>query len=151
MDSYREIENLVYAYAELVDAGDLEAMARLFSHAEFLGPDGKIAASGSEEFLALQRRAIKIYAETGTPLTKHVTTNLIIEVDESAGSATARSYFTVLQATEDLSLQPIIAGRYNDSFERVDGYWRFRRRQSIPEFYGDLSKHLLFDVNDSRH
>jgi len=151
MDSYRKIENLVYAYAELVDAGDLQAMAELFSHAEFLGPDGKIAASGCEEFLALQRSAIRIHPETGTPLTKHVTTNLIIEVDESTDSATARSYFTVLQATEDLPLQPVIAGRYNDSFERVDGHWRFSRRQSIPEFYGDLSKHLLFDVNDSRH
>jgi 3-phenylpropionate/cinnamic acid dioxygenase small subunit len=149
MDSYREIENLIYTYAELVDAGDLQGMAQLFSHAEFFGPDGKIAASGAEEFLALQRRAIKIYSETGTPRTKHVTTNVIIEVAESTDAATARSYFTVLQSTEKLPLQPIIAGRYKDSFERVDGNWRFRCRQSIPEFYGDLSKHLLFDVNDS--
>jgi 3-phenylpropionate/cinnamic acid dioxygenase small subunit len=98
MDSYREIENLIYTYAELVDAGDLQGMAQLFSHAEFFGPDGKIAASGAEEFLALQRRAIKIYSETGTPRTKHVTTNVIIEVAESTVAATARSYFTVLQA-----------------------------------------------------
>ena len=151
MDSYREIEKLVYTYAELVDAGDLEGMARLFSHAEFFGPDGKIAASGAEEFLALQRQAVKIYSETGTPRTKHVTTNLVIEVDEFSDVATARSYFTVLQSTEELPLQAIIAGRYIDGFERVDGSWRFSRRQSIPEFFGDLSKHLLFDVNDSRY
>jgi len=151
MDSYREIENLIYAYAELVDAGDLEGMAQLFSHAEFFGPDGKIAASGAGEFLTLQRQAIKIYTSTGTPCTKHVTTNVIIEIDESADAATARSYFTVFQSTDELPLQPIIAGRYKDSFERVDGQWRFSRRQSIPEFYGDLSKHLLFDVNDGGH
>jgi len=151
MDCYREIENLIYSYAELVDAGDLEGMAQLFSHAEFFGPDGKIAASGADEFLTLQRRAIKIFTSTGTPCTKHVTTNVLIEINETTDAATARSYFTVLQSTDELPLQPIIAGRYKDSFERVDGSWRFSRRQSIPEFYGDLSKHLLFDVNDNRH
>ena len=80
MDNYREIENLIYTYAELIDAGNLEGMAQLFSHAEFLGPDGKVAASGAEEFLAVQRQAVRIYEDTGTPGTKHVTTNLIIEV-----------------------------------------------------------------------
>ena len=148
MDSYREIENLIYTYAELVDAGNLEGMARLFSHAEFLGPDGNAAASGAEEFLRIQRQAIKIYEETGTPRTKHVTTNVIIEVDESADAATARSYFTVFQSAEGISLQPIIAGRYKDSFERIDGSWRFRQRQSIPELFGDLSKHLLYDLSE---
>ncbi|MCB0105304.1 MAG: nuclear transport factor 2 family protein [Caldilineaceae bacterium] len=147
MDSYREIENLVYTYAELIDTGNLEGMAQLFGHAEFLGPDGKVAATGAEEFLALQRQAVLIYSKTGTPLTKHVNTNLIIEVNEATDSATARSYFTVLQSVESLSLQPIIAGRYADSFERAEGKWRFRSRQVVPELYGDLSKHLLFDVS----
>jgi len=147
MDSYREIENLIYTYAELVDAGNLEGMAQLFSHAEFLGPDGKLAASGAKEFLTVQRQAIRIYEETGTPRTKHVTTNVLIEVDESTDAATARSYFTVFQSAEGIALQPIIAGRYKDSFERVDGKWRFRQRQSIPELFGDLSKHLLYDLS----
>ena len=146
MDSYREIENLIYTYAELLDAGDLEAVSQLFAHAEFFGPDGKVAATGAAEFLAVQRQAVRIYESTGTTCTKHVTTNLIIEVDESANTATARSYFAVLQSTEELPLQPIIAGRYTDSFERVDGSWRFRQRQSIPELYGDLTKHLLYDL-----
>jgi len=149
VDSYREIENLIYTYAELVDAGDLEGMAGLFSHAELFGSDGKAVARGSEEFFAVQRQAIKIYEETGTPLTKHVTTNVIIEVDESASAATARSYFTVFQSAEGVSLQPIIAGRYKDGFECVGGKWRFRRRQVIPELFGDLSKHLLYDLSES--
>lgn len=146
MNSYRAIENLVYAYAELIDAGDLAALAQLFSHAEFIGPDGQVAARGAGEFLTLMDKAVRIYADTGTPRTKHVTTNLIIEVDESADSARARSYFTVLQATDELPLQPVIAGRYRDTFTRVDGRWRFSERQSIPELFGDLSQHLLFDL-----
>lgn len=146
MDSYREIENLIYTYAELIDAGNLEGMAQLFAHAEFFGPDGTLAATGAEEFLSVNRQAVKIYEQTGTPRTKHVTTNVIIALDEAANSATARSYFTVFQSAEEMPLQPIVAGRYIDSFERADGVWRFRRRQSIPELFGDLSKHLLFDI-----
>ena len=149
MNSYREIENLIYTYAELIDTGNLEDMAELFNDAEFLGPDGNVVARGAEEFLAVERQAVRIVTETGTPCTKHVTTNVIIEVDESADTATARSYFTVFQSTEGLSLQPIIAGRYNDSFARVAGKWQFRQRQVIPELFGDLSKHLLFDLTES--
>ena len=39
-----------------------------------------------------------IVYDDGTPRTKHVTTNLAIEVDEDEGTAVSRSYFTVLQA-----------------------------------------------------
>lgn len=149
MDSYREIENLIYKYAELIDSGNLEGMAQLFCYADFIGPDGKLVSHGAEEFLALQRRAVNIDSNTNTPHTKHITTNVIIEVDESLDKATARSYFTVLQSTENFALQPIIAGRYKDSFERANGHWRFRRRQSIPDLIGDLSKHLLFNLKHS--
>ena len=146
MDSYREIENLMYTYAELLDAGDLEGVAQLFSHAEFLDPAGNVAATGAGEFLAILKSATRIYAGTGTPCTRHVTTNVIIEVDEPLDRASARSYFTVFQSLEDFPLQPIIAGRYRDSFERVDGRWRYLRRQTIPELFGNLSRHLLFDL-----
>lgn len=148
MDSYRQIEHLIYKYAELIDAGDLNRLAALFSHADLIGPDGKRVASGSEEFLNVQRRAVNINPETGNPQTKHITTNVIIEVDEPAHKASARSYFTVLQATNGFALQPIIAGRYHDKFERVNDQWRFQQRQSIPDLIGDLSRHLLFDITN---
>tara|TARA_R110001592_G_scaffold363372_1_gene686096 strand:- start:216498 stop:216947 length:450 start_codon:yes stop_codon:yes gene_type:complete len=146
MDHYRAIENLLYTYARLIDAGNLEAMADLFSEAQFLGPDGSVVAEGKEQYLALHRRLVKIYEGTGTPCTKHVITNAIIEVGEAADSAVAESYFTVFQATDILPLQPIIAGRYQDTFVRNDGIWRFNSRQTIPELYGDLSQHLMFDI-----
>jgi hypothetical protein len=84
MDSYREIEHLIYRYAELIDSGDLNGMANLFSHAEFVDPDGKLMAKGTEEFLDLQRRAVNISPKNrGNPQTKHITANVIIEVDET--------------------------------------------------------------------
>lgn len=150
MDSYRAIENLLYTYGQLIDTGNLEGMANLFTDAQYVGPDGKVVAEGAQEYLALLRSVVKIYEETGTPCTKHVITNALIEVNEATDSAVAGSYFTVFQATEELPLQPIMAGRYEDAFVRVEEVWRFQRRQTIPELYGNLSQHLLFDASQLR-
>ena len=43
--------------------------------------------------------------DDGTPKTKHVTTNAIIEVDDDAGTATSRANYAVTQATDELPLQ----------------------------------------------
>jgi hypothetical protein len=75
-----------------------------------------------------------------------MTTNAIIEVEETAGTATARSYFTVLQQLDDLPLQAIVAGRYHDAFRRVDGIWRFHVRRMHVDLQGDLSRHLLIEL-----
>ena len=80
--------------------------------------------------------------DDGTPRTKHVTTNLVVDVDEAGDAATAGAYFTVLQATVELPLQIIVAGRYADRFARVGGKWRFSERLIHMDLQGDLSRHL---------
>lgn len=136
--SEQAIANLVYRYAELIDAGDLEGAASLFAHARIkLGEQ----IVGPEEVLAAWRRAIILYP-CGTPRTKHVVTNTLIEVDEAAGTGTCRSYYTVFQQAGDSPLQPVICGRYHDRFERVDGTWRFCWRDySLHDLIGDMSRH----------
>ena len=150
MDSSRAIENLLHRYAELIDDGDLEGVARLFEHAEILAPAALTGARGYEQVLAMYRKSTRLYPDNGTPHTRHVTTNAIIEVDEENGHASARSYFTVFQAVEGFPLQPIIGGRYHDVFERHDGQWRFRERRMLPDLWGDLSRHLLYDASEVR-
>jgi len=147
-DAAREIENLLHTYAERIDAGDLEGVADLFAHGRILPsldtrPDQAIV--GRDRVLALYRASTRIHPD-GSPHTKHVTTNSIIEVDEGAGTATARSYFTVLQQVGDFPLQPIIAGRYRDAFRRIDGRWWFDTRVMQVDLVGDLSRHLLFEL-----
>jgi 3-phenylpropionate/cinnamic acid dioxygenase small subunit len=83
--------------------------------------------------------------DDGTPRTKHVTTNLVIDTDESEGTATARSYYIVFQQLEGFPLQPIIAGRYHDAFARTDGEWRLIERVIFCDLVGDLSLHLTTD------
>ncbi|AOR71006.1 hypothetical protein BBJ41_26240 [Burkholderia stabilis] len=136
-----DIANLLYLYAERLDAGDLPGVAELFRHARIKTKEGA-PTIGAEELLALFSASVKRYA-CGTPRTKHVVTNPIIEIDEATHRATARSNYTVLQSVDGLALQPIAAGRYHDAFERVDGVWRFSFRDyTLFDFAGDLSRHL---------
>lgn len=144
MDACREIENLIYCYAERIDAGDLEGVAELFRHGAIRAPAMDSRVDGYDEVLAMYRASCRLYPETGTPCTRHVTTNVQIEVD--GDSATSRSSFTVFQATEALPLQPIIIGRYSDRFEQREGRWRFSERSMYVDLVGDCSAHLLYDV-----
>lgn len=147
-DSAREIENLLHTYAERIDAGDLDGVAELFTHGRIqAAPDAPPEATfeGRDRVAGLYRGATRLH-EDGTPRTKHVTTNVIIEVDDDAGTGRTRSYYTVFQQTDDLPLQPIICGRYHDSFRRIDGRWWFDTRVMFVDLVGDLSRHLLFEL-----
>jgi 3-phenylpropionate/cinnamic acid dioxygenase small subunit len=140
MSPERQIENLIYRYAELIDAGDLAAVSQLLGRARFIGPDGEVQGEGGDDILRIYSSFTRLY-EDGTPLSQHLTTNVRVEVEDDA--ATAQAYFTVLQATEALPLQAIMAGRYIDTFAHDDDGWYFTSRQIIPRLYGDLSQHLL--------
>lgn len=136
-----EILNLLYRYAELMDGGDLPGVAALFRHACVkVGEQGDLLEEAG--MLELWQQHVKIYP-CGTPRTKHVITNPILEINETGTRASCRSYYTVLQATDTLPLQVIAAGRYHDEFELVDGCWRFSYRDyTLFDLKGDLSDHL---------
>lgn len=145
MDSAREIENLLYTYAERIDTGDFDAVAELFTHATIFGQeDGPPETQfvGIEGVRKMYSMTTRRYDDDGTPKTKHLTTNAIIHVDDEAGTATCRSYYCVLQATPDLPLQPIITGHYRDTFQVIDGRWWFATRTMFIDQMGDLSQHL---------
>ena len=134
------IAALVYGYAERLDAGDLAGVAALFDGAIYRSDRGG-RYEGAAAVAEVLGRVVKLH-DDGTPRTKHVTTNLVVEVDEVAGSATARSYFTVLQQTATIPLQAIVAGRYHDRFVREGGRWRFVERVIYMDLVGDLRDHL---------
>ena len=139
-----QILNLLYRYAECIDAGDLAGAAALFEHARIrVGAEDTIDAA---QLLGIWKSLIVLHPD-GTPRTKHVTTNPIIEVDEDAGTANCRSYYTVLQQTDEFPLQTIVTGRYHDRFERVDGQWRFSYRDlTLIDMVGDVSHHLTYPI-----
>ena len=136
-----EITNLLYTYAEHMDSGRLDEAAALFRHATVHTRGGRTLDEAG--LLNLWRSSVKLH-EDGTPRTKHVVTNPILEIDEDANRATCRSYYTVLQASSTVPLQVVAAGRYHDEFERTAGGWRFASRDySMLDLVGDLSDHVL--------
>ena len=132
------VSALVVEYAQRLDAGDLDGVARLFAH-------GTVRTSRGTELVGPEVRRmydpVVIYAD-GTPRTKHVLGNLDVVVDSVAGTANSRCTFTVLQAAPGRPLQPVLAGRYHDSFARVDGVWDYVERMILADLWGDLSHHM---------
>jgi ketosteroid isomerase-like protein len=138
-DDVEAIRALIHEYAELIDLGELDAVAALFTHGTWSSPGRGAPLRGADQ---VRRAYDGVILYDGIPSTKHVISNVTIEVADDGTTATARSYFTVLQARPDFPLQPVIAGRYHDRFELADGSWRFTDRQIIPDLIGDLSLHL---------
>lgn len=144
-DSYVEILNLVHRYPELVDAGDFTGVGELLRDATlvFEADDGSpVAEFSGREQIAASYSMVKLHAD-GTPRTRHVVSNPIVDIDESRGAATCRYYVTVFQQTETFPLQAIWANRYEDTLDRAGGSWRIVRRRGFAHRPGDTSEHLV--------
>src|SRR5262249_28457768 len=76
------------------------------------------------------------------PSTKHLVTNLIVEIDDDRRAATARSYYTALQARPSLPLQPILSGRFHDRLERDGKSWHIVERVIYCDLVGDVRFHI---------
>ncbi|HUY65612.1 MAG TPA: nuclear transport factor 2 family protein [Acidimicrobiales bacterium] len=144
-DTATALGNLIARYAELIDEGDFDGVADLLGEAAVGQGDSPSLLTGRDALADLFKSTTRRYPD-GTPRTKHVTTNLIFEIDEEAGTAAARSYWTVLQAVDGLPLQPILAGRYHDRFERDGPAWHFSERRYLIDLVGDVSRHMLANV-----
>jgi len=146
-ESHHAISTLMFRYAECVDQADFDGLSELFAH----GTIRSTSAENSEQGMR-GAQVGRFYAATnrvhddGTLRTRHLSTNVQIDIDETSDSATARSYYVVLQATTKLPFQAIVGGRYQDRFERVDGEWRFADRIVLVDQIGDMSEHLSFDL-----
>jgi uncharacterized protein (TIGR02246 family) len=139
MSAREAILHLINRYAFTIDTGDLEGFASLFEHGEWIMHDAEPIAGRQHIAEAIAR--IRIYAD-GTPRTKHVISNIDVDVDEEAGTATSECYVTVFQQTDGFPLQPIFSGHYFSDFAQVDGSWRFTKRVIRYGLVGDLSAHL---------
>jgi len=138
-----EIQQLLYRYCYHLDRGDLQQMAMLFAEARLITPGGGTVENDPAAIVALYQEYTRIYDDTGTPKTRHIVANPIIDLAEDGLSARCHSYIVVFQATGSLPLQPIIAGSNHDRFQKTGGRWRYREREIISELFGDLSQHML--------
>ena len=138
-----KILDLIYRYAELIDAGDFDGVGKLLDRATFGGPRTP-TVTGARNIAAVFAMTTRRF-DDGTPRTRHLVLNPIVEVD--GDTASARSTFCVVQATDRIALQPIVVGRYLDRFAcDAGGGWHFIERIADVEMTGDVSDHLLIDL-----
>lgn len=143
-DSAVQITKLIFSYAELLDAGNLDAVAELFANGRICGVENgppQTVFSGTAGVRRMWEMAIHIY-DDGTPKTRHHTGNVQLDIDEARGTARSTSYYLVTQATPDLPLQVIVTGHYKDTFHRIDGVWWFDTRTMFIDQMGDVRHHL---------
>ena len=148
-EAHEAIRNLLGRYCELMDAGQFAGLAELFAHATLADEHGNVFATGSDEVHRMWDAQTILYpansraGHDGSPRTRHITANPVIDVDDGAGIAQVSSSYVVFQGTDQLALQPIVTGRYYDTFTRDEnGRWHFTQRRYAIDHVGDLSHHL---------
>jgi len=125
----RACERLIMRYTHLVDFGDAEAIADLFT------PDGvwrtdDFAMNGREEIRAGFRRRQGVTRRQS----RHVCTNVVIEVD--GDRATGLCYLVNYRHDSETGVAekpapadvPKFVGEYHDTFVRTADGWRFADR-----------------------
>ena len=133
-----EITELLYRYAELIDAGDFDGVGALLARSTF-GGSGPQGVSGADNIAKLFAATTRRYPEYGnTPRTRHLVLNPLVELNDD-GTAASRSTFCVMQDTETVRIQPIVVGRYYDRFSCDDGGWYFTERKVEIQMIGDVS------------
>lgn len=139
------IRTMLGRYCDLVDAGDWDGVGALFGDGRLAAEDGTPLATGAEVIADFYRRGSQLH--DGAPRTKHLVTNTQL-AEVGSGAVEARSSYLVLQAVDGaLALQPIICGRYVDTFEPDDASdtgWRWTERRFAVDLVGDLSQHLTW-------
>jgi hypothetical protein len=115
------IRRTLAAYCRLCDEGDFAGLAGQFA------PDATFAFGDA---VATGRPALVAWFETNHPPErrgKHLTMNTIVDV--TGDSATVESDFVHLRVIDGV-ITPEIAGRYVDTFVRLDGRWLIERRDA---------------------
>jgi ketosteroid isomerase-like protein len=125
MSDVDDITGLVHSYALLLDRGDMDAVAALFENSTWRSdPDGPVLR-GRDAVRPVYERLV---ANDGSR-TKHLLTNLTVDVKPQATTASAHCYWTVLKSVAPgQPINIILSGHYVDRFEKVDDVWRFSDR-----------------------
>lgn len=128
---------LMAEYCDSIDRGDLDGCAALFR-----GGRWGIASELAEGEVAVRALLANVTLYRGVPRTRHLMSNVLINVAGDGNRANARSCIMVMQAVPpDFPLQAIFIGSYHDVFVREGERWGFLERSIVPDLVGDLSRH----------
>lgn len=143
MDVYslrEEVYRLLTSYCAGIDEGRLDDVADLFGADGAYGPYKGHGVVGSAAVRELLHKTVMLY--DGVPRTRHMITNVQIDINADGVSGTCKSYVQVLHQAPGGPLHPVVAGTYHDKVHIVDGRWLFAERLMEMQLIGDLSTHV---------
>ena len=141
MYSLREdVYRLLTSYCSGIDEGRLDDVADLFGMDGVYGPHKGHGVRGSAAVRELLHKTVILY--DGVPRTRHMITNVQIDISADGASGTCKSYVQVLHQGPGGPLHPVVAGTYHDKVHIVDGRWLFAERLMEMQLIGDLSTHV---------
>ena len=149
MNNERAILNLIAQYTHYVDQAQFDKLGDLFAKGTLITAFN--SPKGKEALVKHMENNLQVYPD-GTLRTNHVTTNIVLNIDETAGTATAQSYLTLFQANPDnnFPLQAILTGTYHDKFAFADNEWYFLSRELVVGLVGDISNHAKSGSSESQ-
>jgi hypothetical protein len=136
----RDIERLIHLYAHRIDAGDIDGFAALFEHGTLHFRGLAPPATGSDDVRELISGLVILY--DGSPRTKHMMANTIIDVADDRASAIGRTCVQILHGLPGEPITTIATAVYDDTFVRRDGTWWFGTRVARASLVGDMTTHL---------
>jgi 3-phenylpropionate/cinnamic acid dioxygenase small subunit len=135
-----DITALVHHYGELLDAGDIDGVVALFSRATWRSAATGAVLSTPEEIRGVYEN---IAMHDGSPRTRHLMTNVVIEMDDGADVAAGRSTYTVLQSVgAGDPIEIVVVGRYEDRYARGPDGWHLTDRLFLVDLQADTSRHF---------
>jgi 3-phenylpropionate/cinnamic acid dioxygenase small subunit len=119
------INRLLVRYCRYLDDGRYDDLAELFT------PDGVLDAMGVR---AEGRSAVREFFPTeapavGRPSSCHLLSNVMVDID--GDSARAESNWTLIQRDETGQMGIVLAGRYSDELQQIDGEWYLSHRRPV--------------------
>jgi hypothetical protein len=129
---HEQIMRLINVYSYHVDKREFDELGALLAHATFWL---SWPAEGIETGEIRGEEAIKrYYAEhlAARRPSRHVITNVVIDVAGDGESASAYAYLTSVGHPPE-GPAVLLSGHYEDRFEKVDGAWRFTQKACIME------------------
>jgi hypothetical protein len=142
LTSQRQIERMIYEVGYAIEAGDFARVGELMGDAT-MGADriGRKAFRGAQEIRDQYTRTNIVYPDRGRA-TKEVYHNILVDIDLDAGRARSVTSYTVAHQAPGEVFALIVAGKYEDEWERVDGTWRWQDRYIVVQYNNNLDRHM---------
>lgn len=132
LEDIEAIRRLIYRYSFYVDRREFELLGDLLAEAVFrLTWESEGVETGEIVGKAEIEAWYANHLKNRRP-SRHVITNVVIDVAEDGDSATAEAYIT--SVGYDPEPPPVLlSGHYEDRFEKRDGEWLFTQKYCVME------------------